>query len=156
MYLLITKSINKDMEPLHQALKIAFSSEFAFYLKAHYFHWNVEGPNFPQYHELFGKIYEEVYSNIDTFAENLRKVGTYTPGSFSRFSMLSMIDDETQILSPERMIEELLTDSVKMSEMFKIVFSAAEELRLHGLSDFLAGRQDAHDKHSWMLRSTLK
>jgi hypothetical protein len=25
-----------------------------------------------------------------------------------------------------------------------------------GLSDFLAGRQDAHMKHGWMLRATLK
>ena len=42
-----------------------------------------------------------------------------------------------------------------MKEMFRIVFQAAEELGMHGLSDFLAGRQDAHAKHSWMLRSTL-
>lgn len=144
------------MESLHQALKIAFASEFAFYLKAHYFHWNVEGPNFKQLHDLFGLIYEEVYGSIDTFAENIRKVGAYTPGSFTRFSALSSIDDETAVLPAEAMVAELLQDSEKMSEMFRIVFRAAEELGLHGLSDFLAGRQDAHDKHSWMLRSTLK
>lgn len=144
------------MESLHQALKIAFASEFAFYLKAHYFHWNVEGPNFKQLHDLFGAIYEEVYGSIDTFAENIRKVEAYTPGSFSRFSALSGIDDETSVLPPEAMLVELLQDSEKMSEMFRIVFRAAEELGLHGLSDFLANRQDAHDKHSWMLRSTLK
>ena len=144
------------MESLHQALKIAFASEFAFYLKAHYFHWNVEGPNFKQLHDLFGAIYEEVYDSIDAFAENIRKVEAYTPGSFTRFSALSAIDDETAVLPPEAMLAELLQDSEKMSEMFRIVFRAAEELGLHGLSDFLAGRQDAHDKHSWMLRSTLK
>jgi len=31
------------MDKLLQAMKIAFASEFAFYLKAHVFHWNVEG-----------------------------------------------------------------------------------------------------------------
>jgi len=144
------------MESLHQALKIAFASEFAFYLKAHYFHWNVEGPLFSQMHDLFGKIYEEVYGSIDAFAENIRKTGAYTPGSFTRFSALSSIDDETAVLPAEAMVAELLQDSEKMSEMFRIVFRAAEELGLHGLSDFLAGRQNAHDKHSWMLRSTLK
>lgn len=144
------------MEPLHQALKIAFASEFAFYLKAHYFHWNVEGPLFTQMHDLFGKIYEEVYESIDDFAENIRKAGAYTPGSFTRFSVLSLVDDETRVLDAPAMVAELLADSEKMSEMFRIVFQAAEELGMHGLSDFLAGRQDAHDKHSWMLRSTLK
>jgi starvation-inducible DNA-binding protein len=144
------------MESLHKALKIAFASEYAFYLKAHYFHWNVEGPNFPQYHELFANIYEEVYGSIDKFAEEIRATGTYTPGSFSRFSILSQIEDETEVLPAEAMLVELLQDSEKLEEMFRIVFRAAEELGKHGLSDFLASRQDAHAKHSWMLRATLK
>ena len=144
------------MDALQQALKIAFASEYAFYLKAHYFHWNVEGADFYQYHKLFGKIYEEVQNSIDDFAENIRKTGTYTPGSFTRFSVLSLIDDETAVLPAPAMIAELLADSDKMAEMFRIVFQASEELGEHGLSDFLAGRQDAHRKHSWMLKSTLK
>lgn len=144
------------MDELQRALKIAFASEYAFYLKAHYFHWNVEGPSFPQLHELFGKIYEEVYGSIDTFAEEIRATRTYTPGSFTKFSILSLIDDDVGVLPAESMLFELLQDSEKMEEMFKIVFRAAEELGMHGLSDFLASRQDAHAKHSWMLRSTLK
>ena len=144
------------MDELERGLKIAFASEFSFYLKAHYFHWNVEGPLFKQLHDLFGVIYEEVYGSIDTFAENIRKTGAYTPGSFQRFSVLTLIDDEIQLLPAESMVLELLQDSTKMSEMFQIVFRAAEELGEHGLSDFLAARMDAHQKHSWMLRSTLK
>lgn len=144
------------MDELQRALKIAFASEFSFYLKAHYFHWNVEGPLFKQLHDLFGDIYEEVYSSIDVFAENIRKTGAYTPGSFQRFSLLTLVDDETQLLPAESMVLELLQDSTKMSELFQIVFRAAEELGEHGLSDFLAARMDAHQKHSWMLRSTLK
>jgi starvation-inducible DNA-binding protein len=77
-------------------------------------------------------------------------------GSFTRFSILSQIDDETEVLPAEAMLVELLEDSDRMQEMFRIVFRAAEELGQHGLSDFLASRQDAHAKHSWMLRSTLK
>jgi starvation-inducible DNA-binding protein len=144
------------MEELAKALKIAFASEFSFYLKAHYFHWNVEGENFQQYHELFGGIYEEVYGNIDAFAENIRKANSYTPGSFERFSMLSKIDDETEIPDAMTMTQILLADSEKMAEIFKLVFAMSEREGEHGLSDFLASRQDAHRKHSWMLRATLK
>ena len=144
------------MDELQRALKIAFASEYSFALKAQNFHWNVEGPLFPQLHELFGKIYEEVYGSIDAFAENIRKIKAYTPASYTRFSMLSGIEDETEILPADAMLAELLSDSDRMQEMFKIVFEASEELREHGLSDFLAGRQDAHAKHSWMLRATLK
>lgn len=144
------------MEELIKTIKVAFASEYSYFVKAQFFHWNVEGSNFPQYHELFGNIYEEVYGNIDAFAENLRKLGTYAPGSFERLSMLSRIEDETQIMPAEQMLSELLADSERMCEMFKVVFMLSEQAREHGLSDFIAGRQDAHRKHAWMLKSTLK
>ena len=144
------------MDELIKTIKVAFASEYSYFVKAQFFHWNVEGSNFPQYHELFGNIYEEVYGNIDAFAENLRKLGTYAPGSFERFSMLSRIEDETQIMPAEQMLAELLADSERMCEMFKVVFMLSEQAREHGLSDFIAGRQDAHRKHAWMLKSTLK
>lgn len=144
------------MDDLRKALKIAFASEFAFYLKAQYFHWNVEGMFFEQFHALFGGIYEEVGDIIDAFAENLRKVKTYAPASFSRFSMLSEINDETEVLDAKSMCAELLADSEKMEEIFKITYKMAEANGHYGVANFLADRQDAHAKHSWMLRATLK
>jgi starvation-inducible DNA-binding protein len=56
----------------------------------------------------------------------------------------------------ESMIAELLADSEKICEMLKVVFALSEEAQEFGYSDFIAGRQDAHRKHAWMLRSTLK
>ncbi len=138
------------------ALKTAFASEYTFVLKAQNFHWNVEGPLFVQLHELFGNIYEEVYGSIDTFAEELRALQIYTPASLSKFNMLSVVEDENQVLDFQSMLRELLVDSEKMAQLFKVVFDMAESNGDHGLADFFAGRQDAHKKHSWMLRSCLK
>ena len=143
-------------EELVKAMKIAFSSEFSYYLKSHYFHWNVEGPDFSQYHDLFGKIYEEVYGSIDNFAENIRKLGAYTPGSFTRFSILSQIEDEVKVPPKDIMVAELLRDGELMVDMLRKVFTIAEAAGEHGISDFLAARMDAHQKHNWMLRSSLK
>ena len=144
------------MDELQKAAKVAFASEFTFYLKAHFFHWNVEGPNFTQLHELFGKIYGEVYDSIDDFAEKLRALGAYAPGSNSRFNILSYIDDEQQVLSADQMIVELLEDSDNMVQVLKRVYDIAESAGEHGFSNFLAERMDAHRKHSWMLRATAK
>lgn len=144
------------MEDLIKAMKIAFSTEFSFYLKAHYFHWNVEGPDFQEYHKLFETIYDEVYESIDPFAENIRKLGSYTPGSYTRLSMLTQIDDETEVPPVMGMVEELLSDSDKSVKVFKMVYDLAEREGEHGLSNFLAERMDAHRKHSWMLRASLK
>lgn len=140
----------------HLALKTAFASEYAFALKAQNFHWNVEGASFPQLHALFEKIYDEVYGSIDTFAEQLRALELYTPASLQKFSMLTIVEDENEVLPEGQMVQELLNDSEKMANIFKLTFTMAEEAGDHGLSNFLADRQDQHKKHSWMLRSTLK
>jgi starvation-inducible DNA-binding protein len=143
-------------EKYHLALKTAFASSYSFVLKAQNFHWNVEGPLFVQLHELFGNIYEEVYGSIDTFAEELRALQIYTPASLQKFSMLSLVQDENEIKDFQSMLRELLADSEKMAQLYKVVFDMAEANGDHGLADFFAGRQDSHKKHSWMLRSCLK
>lgn len=145
-----------EHDKYHLALKTAFASEFSFYLKAHNFHWNVEGPLFSQLHELFERIYTEVYGSIDTFAEHLRALQLYAPASLQKFSMLTTVDDENEVLDFETMLRELLADSEKMANIFRITFEMAEQHGDHGLSNFLADRQDAHKKHSWMLRASLK
>jgi len=144
------------MEQLQKAAKVAFASEFTFYLKAHFFHWNVEGINFRELHDLFGTIYEEVYGSIDDFAEKIRSLGAYAPGSNSRFNVLSQIDDETSVVPPEQMVAELLQDSDNMVKVLKRVYDIAEAEGEHGFSNFLAERMDAHRKHSWQLRATSK
>lgn len=144
------------MEELHKAAKVAFASTFSFYLKAHNFHWNITGPDFLEYHDLFGKIYEEVYGSIDDFAEKIRAMDTFVPASFSRFSMLTQVDDETNILSQDAMLVELAQDNEKMIRLLKMVFQTSEANQEFGFSDFIAGRIDAHQKHGWMLKASLK
>jgi starvation-inducible DNA-binding protein len=140
----------------HLSIKSAFASEYAFALKAQNFHWNTEGASFYQLHLLFERIYDEVYGVVDQFAEELRALEIYAPASLGRFSMLSAIDDENQVPDERAMVEELLADSEKMSGIFKLLFNMAEDSGDYGLSNFFADRLDAHKKHSWMLRSTLK
>lgn len=144
------------MDDLHKAAKVGFASSFSFYLKAHNFHWNVEGSDFLEYHQLFGGIYEEVYSSIDDYAEKIRALGTYVPASYTRFSMLSQIEDETGILPKEAMTAELLKDNDKLINILKLVYELAEKYKEVGFSNFMAERIDAHRKHGWMLTSTLK
>lgn len=143
-------------EELIKAAKIGFASQYTFYLKAHYFHWNVEGIHFQELHSLFETIYAEVYGTVDEFAEKIRSLGGYAPGSNSRFSMLSQIDDETSVLPPEAMVQELLNDADNIVTILKKIYDMAESAGEHGFSNFLAERMDAFRKHAWMLRATTK
>lgn len=144
------------MVKLQHIAKVAFASEFSFFVKASNFHWNVEGPDFLEYHELFGNIYEEVYGIIDDFAEKIRTLKTYVPASYERFSMLTKVQDEIDILSKDEMVQQLILDNEKMIIIFKQLYKLAEAEGEVGFSNFIAERIDAHSKHGWMLRASSK
>ena len=145
------------MDKLIQAMKIAFASEFNFYLRTHACHWNVQGPDFKQYHDLFGTIYEEVYGSIDAFAENIRKLDAIVDvDSINQRSMVNLPDSEDNLADPATMIQMLLGDNDKMIKLFAMVYKMAEDAGEYGLANFLAERQDAHQKHGWMMRSSIK
>jgi starvation-inducible DNA-binding protein len=138
-------------------LKTLLATEYAFVIKAQNFHWNVEGPDFAQYHQFFGDLYSEVYENtIDQTAEYIRTLDVYTPGSFERFGELSVISGQTKIPRAMLMIQELADDNNAMLQILTQTFKSAVDENNEGIANFIAERLDAHNKHGWMLRSFLK
>lgn len=157
---LVSAAINRCAKyqiMLADDLKTLLATQYAFVVKAQFFHWNVEGPDFAQLHRFFGKIYEEVYENaIDQTAEFIRILDDYTPGSFERFAELSLVPGQTRVPRSRLMIQELLADSQTLIDLLNQCFAAAEAENQQGIADFVAGRIDAMGKHRWMLRSFLK
>lgn len=137
-------------------LKTLLATEYAFVIKAQFFHWNVEGPDFAQLHRFFGKIYEDVYDAIDPTAEYIRILDEYTPGSFERFGELSLISGQIKVPRARLMITELLADNQTMIDLLNRCFQSAAEEKQEGIANFIAERIDAHGKHNWMLKSFLK
>lgn len=143
------------MEQLIERMKVLLATNFSFYLKLHFFHWNVTGPNFPQYHEFFGNLYEEVFAANDNIAEHIRAIKGFAPGSLSRFLDLTTIKDQIDVVPAEQMLSIAIQDNDKVIEVITQAFLAAEQAAEHGLANFLQDRIDIHKKHAWMLRSTL-
>jgi starvation-inducible DNA-binding protein len=141
---------------LSDLLKQLLATQYAFVVKAQFFHWNVEGPDFSQYHKFFGKVYEEVYEALDPTAEYIRILEEYTPGSFERFQELSLISGQTKVPRARLMITELLADNQTLIDLLNQCFDAADAEDQQGIADFVAGRIDAQGKHGWMLKSFLK
>lgn len=141
---------------LSDLLKTLLASNFAYYLKAHMFHWNVEGPDFGQLHAFFDAIYSDVDGATDPTAEYIRALGDYAPGSFERFVELTQIQGQTKIPRARLMLEELLANNGQLLELLNQTFQVATEENQQGIANFIAERIDAHQKHGWMLRSYLK
>lgn len=144
------------MDELRRQLKETLATVFAFYLKAANFHWNVEGPDFYEYHKLFDKIYNDAYDSIDPLAENCRKIGTYAPASFKRFAELSQVEDTLEPLSASAMVERLHSDNQIVIDSLNKSFAEAQKQSQQGLMNFLADRIDQHQKWAWFLRASKK
>ena len=141
---------------LADLLKTLLGTQFAYYVKAHAFHWNVETPDFYQYHKFFQKIYEDAYSAVDPIAEYIRALGEYAPGSLERLLELSIIPGQTKVPRARLMVEELLANSETMIELLNQCFAAATKENKQDVANFIAERLSQTNKFAWQLRSTLK
>ena len=144
------------MDELIEQMKVSLASTFAFYLKAHGFHWNVEGANFPQYHEFLGDLWEETFGAVDPIAEHLRTLNAYAPASFIRYTDLSIVKDEVNIPPAMSMMIKLVGDNQSIIDQLTKTQALAEQNKKMGLANFLQDRIDAHEKHGWQLRSITK
>jgi starvation-inducible DNA-binding protein len=80
----------------------------------------------------------------------------YAPGSFERFSELSLIQGQTKVPRVRLMITELLADNQTIIDLLNQCFESAAAENQEGIANFIAERIDAHGKHGWMMKSFLK
>ena len=144
------------MNDLIQSLRKTLASNFALYLKTQMFHWNVEGPNFNDYHAFWAGVYTDLYEQNDLIAEYIRQAGEYAPGSLSVYSEVSDVKDEEGFPKADEMFVKFLLDNQTMIRLYEELYAAAEATKDYQISDFCAQRLAAHKKHAWMTRSLLK
>jgi starvation-inducible DNA-binding protein len=145
------------MNPLQAALQIVLSNTMVMYFKAHSYHWNIEGMFFPQFHEFFGDLYEELHGAIDPIAEQMRAVEAYGPSSLAEvLRNTTCIEDTVRRSGARDMLDSLVRSNESTMESLNAAFTMAEQQGNQGLMDFISGRLDAHAKHKWMLTSTSK
>ena len=134
-------------------LKKVHADAFTFYLKAHFYHWNVEGPDFPQYHDFLQNLYQEVFASVDTLAELIRTLDSYAPGTLTRLKELTTIEETDDVPDAKTMMTRLLQENNILRASLLTAYTTADTTGEVGISNFLQDRIQAHEKHSWMLRS---
>ena len=141
------------MEQLIEQMKVILGTNFGLYFKAHTFHWNVEGPDFAQYHGFLGDFYDAVFDQTDSIAEHIRELGSYAPTTLARMMELSKVQDIVAIPSPLIMMSELAQDNDKYIMELRAGIAIADAADEPAVGNFLQDILDAHQKHGWMLKS---
>lgn len=136
--------------------RTALADTFFMYMKAHSYHWNVEGMFFPQLHQFFGDLYEELHDSIDPMAEQIRAMGEYAPRNIEQMYEDKTVDCKNEAMTAKDMVSDLLQTNEQVIISLNNLFKKLEESNDQGFMDFVANRLNAHKKHGWMLKSILK
>ncbi|MBK1698269.1 Dps family protein [Rhodovibrio salinarum] len=129
------------------------ADSYFLYLKAHNFHWNVEGPRFRSLHNMFEEHYSDLWNALDDIAERIRALGAYAPGTYAKFKARSSIKENEQIPTAEAMLDELIADNETVLRTLRASVSVAEAHGDSATADLLTERLGAHEKQIWMMRS---
>lgn len=147
--------VEAEDSSLGSALQKVLNDTVVFYYAAHRAHWNVEGEDFTQFHQLFSMIYEDAIGSIDNIAENMRKLQVF-PATLTESVMNASFKDDINTTEALGLAQGILEKNNAVNASILVAFAAANAANEQGIADFLAGRDDAHKKWSWQLRASLK
>lgn len=149
---------DKNREAASDQLAKILADEFVLYSKTLNAHWNIEGPDFHAAHIYLETLYKEQQKIVDTIAEKIRALGHYVIGQLEKYLELTHLsetppeknDSQTyyaQLLSDHESIIIFIRENIDTFE---------EDFKAEGMSDYITGLMEYHEKTAWMLRSHLK
>lgn len=133
--------------------KECLANTFVFYMKAHAYHWNVIGSDFPQLHDFFGDLYGELWGALDPIAENIRTLDSFAPPTLARMIDLAEVKEDEKIPVAAKMVKNLIDANETTMRCLMEAYEIAEEEKEFAVSNFLQDRLTAHAKHKWMLKA---
>lgn len=134
------------------------ANEYVLFTKTKNAHWNVEGQDFYDKHQLFDNQASELATIIDSVAERIRTLGFATPASLTAFLTLTTLP-ETALAANNS--TEFIKDLLSAHETIIIqlrdnISLFADSYKDFGSSDFITGLLQEHEKTAWILRTILK
>ena len=148
------KGVDHDKGVAHELSKVLADS-FTIYQKTHGYHWNVRGPNFRGLHLLLEEQYNEIWTAIDEIAERIRALDEYAPMGHGALGNLTSIKDGDPTLASADMLKDLIDGHATTVATLKKAAETADKAGDISTNDLCTQRITAHEKHIWMLRSTL-
>jgi len=145
----------KDRIAIAEGLSRLLADTYTLYLKTHKYHWNVTGPMFQTLHLMFETQYNELALAVDLIAERIRALDVLAPGSYTEFSRLATITEDTDTPSATDMIRRLVDGQETVVRTARSLYSIADSTHDEVTADLLTQRIQVHEKTAWMLRSLL-
>jgi len=146
---------DSDRIEIANGLSVLLADTYTLYLKTHKYHWNVQGPMFQTLHLMFETQYNELSLAVDLIAERIRALDVLAPGSYSEFSKLANIKEDSDTPNATEMIRRLVDGQEMVVRTARSLFPIVDAAHDEPTADLLTQRMQVHEKTAWMLRSLL-
>ena len=147
---------HKESQEMVDHLNVLLAGYNVHYQKLRNFHWNIEGGDFFELHNLFEDQYNQAKSNIDKVAERIRTIGFQPISNMKGYLEHSLVEEPRGKLSGNEMAREISHDiEILLSSIVGAHSPAAKNgdlASIHLLMGLAAELEKAH----WMLRSWTK
>ena len=149
---------DQNREAISDQLAKILADEFVLYSKTLNAHWNIEGPDFHAVHLFLETLYKQQQEIIDTVAEKIRAIGHYVPGQLEKYLKLThLVESSADKNDSQTYYAELLVDHESIIVFLREnIKPFADKFKDEGISDYITGLMELHEKTAWMLRSHLK
>ena len=147
-----------NRKKIAEELSKLLADEYVLFTKTKNAHWNVEGHDFYDKHQLFDNQANQLASTIDSVAERIRTLGFFAPATLKAFLELSILQET--VLDSNKSIE-FINDLLSAHETIIIqlrnnISLFADSYGDFGSSDFITSLLQEHEKSAWILRTLLK
>jgi len=137
-------------------LNTILADENILYQQTLNYHWNLVGPQFNDYHQLFKNGlpgYEKIFDFIDDVAERVATLGGIALGTKAEFVKAATIgEDGDNIPDPRTMVKRLLDSHEAIIRNVRVAVKKTADTDA-GTNNFLTDLMEKHEKAAWMLRA---
>jgi len=141
-------------------LKILLADHIESALIVHGYHWNIQGPDFNQYHDFFGEIYDDYQGQVDTLAEYIRSVSfgnEYVAATASIVKLNTTVEAIPVVGNKAiQMCHEIIKLNNNLFDRMAKLFDDATTEKMDGLANYCAERMNYHTKLNWKLLAIVK
>ncbi len=146
----------KERKQLADSLNTLLAACQVHYQKLHNYHWNVEGDEFFELHEITEQQYGQVHGDIDAIAERIRVFGERPLSTFAEYLAASPIKEDMQVPSAKKMAGNLLADYGILIKLMYATADLADDLDDLPTESMMVDLIARFEKQQWMLGAFLK
>lgn len=144
----------KTRSAVVQLLNERLADTFDLYSQIKQAHWNVQGPNFYQLHELFDDLAEEILPFVDTIAERVTALGGVAQGTARMAGQASTLPEyKTGAADGREHLEALIERYGIYTTNIRQAIDAADEHDDKDTADLFTEISREADKQLWFLEA---